>query len=639
MPTSPVSYQVFARKYRPQNFDEVVGQGHIVRTLKNAIEQNRLAHAYLFVGPRGTGKTSTARILAKALNCVHGPTTKPCGECPLCVEIAEGRSLNVLEFDAASNTGVDKVRELIIENVKYAPASGQYKLYIVDEVHMLSTSSFNALLKTLEEPPSHVIFIFATTDPQKVPLTIISRCQRFDLRRIPTPLIEQHLQFIAGKEGITLAPVAAQAIARGAEGGLRDAESMLDQLVAFCGSSITEEDVLSVFGFTAQETVSTMCGAMLAGQTGQALEVLQGQAEKGKDLSRLMTDVIGHLRDLLVMKADPEGLRADVSEGMFAQLEEQSGALSTDRLLELIEQFAAAETRMKWASNKKLHFEVAIIKAVQTLEQATLSEILDTLTAIRGGGELPARTGPPAGKPPLPRAAPRKIAAAEEPGVARAIAPVISSVVAPAVATVIAPKAEPRQPDTVSAEAEKPVVAAEPVSKVSEGPGDEVVEPIAKVVAEHPVAKGEVTEMLEVPSVPVAEAARNEEPVDVTALWTDVLVGVRKERPLISTWLEAGMLLGVDERTVRLGFPPAQRMAMDSLARPNNRTFLEKLFAGLTGQKRELVCEAKEGLVVTPANLPPPEPEPKAADPMEEFKNDPLIRRALEIFQAEIQPA
>jgi len=413
-----VSYQVFARKYRPQNFDEVVGQAHITQTLKNAIEQRRLAHAYLFVGPRGTGKTSTARILAKALNCEHGPTTMPCGECPQCREIAEGRSLNVLEFDAASNTQVDKVRELIIDNVKYAPTGGRYKLYIVDEVHMLSNSSFNALLKTLEEPPSHVIFIFATTDPQKVPLTIISRCQRFDLRRIPAPLIEQHLQLIAGKEKIELTPAAAQAIARGAEGGLRDAESMLDQLVAFCGARIAEEDVLSIFGFSAQETVSTLCGEILAGRCGEALGALQGQAEKGKDLSRLMADVITHLRDLLVMKADPEGLRADVSPELFAALEQQTGGLSTDRLLELIEQFAAAETRMKWAPNKKLHFEIAIIKAVQTLEQATLSEILDALAAIRGGGELPARAGGNAGageKPARPAAsvAPRKAAAPE----------------------------------------------------------------------------------------------------------------------------------------------------------------------------------------------------------------------------------
>src|SRR6266481_3346629 len=243
-----VSYEVFARKYRPQTFDDIVGQSHVSRTLKNAVAQNRLAHAYLFVGPRGIGKTSTARILAKALNCIHGPTVNPCGVCHNCREIAAGNSLDVLEIDGASNNGVEQVRELR-ENARYAPAKSRFKIYIIDEVHMLTSAAYNALLKTLEAPPPHVKFIFATTEPQKVLATIVSRCQRFDLNRIPAKLIAEHLQFIAKKEKITLELAAAHAIARGAEGGLRDAESMLDQLVAFCGDKISESDVLSVFGF------------------------------------------------------------------------------------------------------------------------------------------------------------------------------------------------------------------------------------------------------------------------------------------------------------------------------------------------------------------------------------------------------
>jgi DNA polymerase-3 subunit gamma/tau len=250
-----VSYQVFARKYRPQTFDDLVGQTHVVRTLKNAIEQKRLAHAYLFVGPRGTGKTSTARILAKALNASKARRVTPCGVCDNCKEISGGNSLDVLELDAASNRGIDDVRELR-DNVRYAPAKGKYKIYIIDEVHMLTKEAANALLKTLEEPPQHVIFCLATTEPEKLPITILSRCQRFDLHRIPANLIAQHLQFIAEKEKVKLEPSAAHAIARGADGGLRDAESMLDQLVAFCGETIAESDVLNVFGFTSEQTVA-----------------------------------------------------------------------------------------------------------------------------------------------------------------------------------------------------------------------------------------------------------------------------------------------------------------------------------------------------------------------------------------------
>jgi DNA polymerase-3 subunit gamma/tau len=381
-----VSYEVFARKYRPQTFDDLVGQGHVSRTLKNAVEQNRLAHAYLFVGPRGTGKTSTARILSKALNCSNAPepTIKPCGVCDNCREIAGGNSLDVLEIDGASNNGVEQVRELR-DNVRYAPAKSRFKIYIIDEVHMLSSAAFNALLKTLEEPPAHVKFIFATTEPQKVLPTILSRCQRFDLHRIATNLIAQHLQFIAGKEKLKLAPAAAHAIARGAEGGMRDAESMLDQLVAFCGETIEEDDVLKVFGFTSEERVADFVGRMLRSETAEALELLQEQCDAGKDMMKLMTDTIAYLRDLLVFKIKPDALSDEVTQEIRGEIEKQAPMLETPRLLELIDQLAVAEGRMKWAPNKKLHFEVAVIKAIQTLNQATLDEVIENLSALRDG--------------------------------------------------------------------------------------------------------------------------------------------------------------------------------------------------------------------------------------------------------------
>jgi len=388
-----VSYEVFARKYRPQTFDDLVGQAHVSRTLKNAVAQNRLAHAYLFVGPRGVGKTSTARILAKSLNCVKGPTVTPCGECDNCREIAAGNSLDVIEIDGASNNSVDDVRQLR-ENVRYAPAKGRYKIYLIDEVHMLSQAAFNALLKTLEEPPEHVKFVFATTEPQKVLPTILSRCQRFDLHRIPANLIAKHLQFIAENEKITLEPAPAHAIARGAEGGLRDAESMLDQLVAFCGEKISENDVLNVFGFTSGQTVVDLTGRILRTETPGAIDLLQQQSDDGKDMMRLISDLIAYLRDLLVFKAKPDALKEDVEADVQTSLAAHAELVTTDRLLELVDQFAAAEGRMKWVPNKKLHFEVAIIKAIQSLGQATLDEVIEKLSQLRDGKIVPQKQSP-----------------------------------------------------------------------------------------------------------------------------------------------------------------------------------------------------------------------------------------------------
>src|SRR6266536_270039 len=389
-----MSYEVFARKYRPQTFDDLVGQAHVSRTLKNAVAQNLLADAYLFVGPRGIGKTSTARILDKSLNCVKGPTVTPCGVCDNCLEIAAGNSLDVIEIDGASNRGIDDVRELR-DNVRYAPAKSRLKIYIIDEVHMLTKEAFNALLKTLEEPPEHVKFIFATTEPQKVLPTILSRCQRFDLHRIPANLIAKHLQFIAGKEQITLEPAAAHAIARGAEGGLRDAESMLDQLVAFCGEKISENDVLDVFGFTSEQTVADLTGRILRGETPGAIDLLHQQSDAGKDMMRLMSDLIAYLRDLLVFKVKPDALKEDVEADVQTSLATHAELVATDRLLELVDQFAAAEGRMKWAPNKKLHFEVAIIKAIQSLGQATLDEVIEKLRELRDGGKAQSATPSP----------------------------------------------------------------------------------------------------------------------------------------------------------------------------------------------------------------------------------------------------
>jgi DNA polymerase III subunit gamma/tau len=373
-----VSYQVFARKYRPKTFDDVLGQDHVVRTLRNAIAQKRLAHAYLFVGPRGTGKTSTARILAKALNCTNGPKADFDPDESVCIEIAEGRSLDVLEIDGASNNGVDQVRDLR-ESVRFAPASGQFKIYYIDEVHMLTNAAFNALLKTLEEPPPHVKFIFATTEANKILPTILSRCQRFDLRPIPTDLIAKHLLHIADLEGVTLEKTAAWAVAKGADGGMRDAQSMLDQLVSFCGNTITEANVLDVFGFTSREKVAQLGGALLARDTPTALSLIQKEAETGRELSQLLGELVGALRSLLIAKLDPsadgEGIPTDLWEGLV----KAADAYPPDRILSAIDVFAETEGRMKWSTNKRLHLELGLIKAIQSLGELRLSDVIKVL--------------------------------------------------------------------------------------------------------------------------------------------------------------------------------------------------------------------------------------------------------------------
>ncbi|MCX7869740.1 MAG: DNA polymerase III subunit gamma/tau, partial [Terrimicrobiaceae bacterium] len=307
---------------------------------------------------------------------------EPCGRCDACVEIAEGRCLDVIEIDGASNNGVDNIRDLR-EGAAYAPARCPFKIYLIDEVHMLSTGAFNALLKTLEEPPPHVKFIFATTEAQKVPATITSRCQRFDLRRIPAAAIAAHLLRIAEKEGVRLEEAAAAAIARAAEGGLRDAESMLDQAVAFCGSSITRDGVMDIFGFTPHEVVSGLVEKVLARDAKSALAMIAGQAEAGRDLSRLLADVTAHLRDLLV-----QGVGSD-------------SPARRESLLLLLDHFSETEDRMRWSPDKKLQMDVAAIKAVHLLGQATLDDVLENLLAI---GASP-QAAQPGTSTPAPKAA------------------------------------------------------------------------------------------------------------------------------------------------------------------------------------------------------------------------------------------
>jgi DNA polymerase III subunit gamma/tau len=379
-----MAYEVLARKWRPQHFDDVVGQGHVTQTLKNAITSGRIAHAYLFVGPRGIGKTSVARIFAKALNCLNGgPTVTPCGTCDNCREITAGNSLDVMEIDGASNNGVEQVRDLR-ETVRYAPTRGAFKIYIIDEVHMLSTAAFNALLKTLEEPPPHVKFFFATTEPEKILATIVSRCQRFDLRRIPVPLIVERLEQIAKADAIDADRDALLAVARGAEGGMRDAQSALDQLISFKGNTIREEDVLAVFGLVARSTLERLAAQVLAGEIPALLTTVAELDAGGKDLQRLVADLMDHFRNLLVCLNVPDPQATlELTVEQVDVLRTQAAHTDTERVLRITDVLAELEDRMRFALSKRTLLETALIRCSRMATVVSLDEILGKLNALR----------------------------------------------------------------------------------------------------------------------------------------------------------------------------------------------------------------------------------------------------------------
>jgi DNA polymerase-3 subunit gamma/tau len=364
-------YQVIARKWRPQTFDDVVGQDHVVRTLKNAIARNRIAHAYLFVGPRGTGKTSTARIFAKALNCTGGPKADFDPNDPVVQTIADGTSMDVIEIDGASNNSVDQIRDLR-DDVRYAPSQGKYKIYIIDEVHMLSTAAFNALLKTLEEPPPHVKFVFATTDVQKVLPTIISRCQRFDLKPIPPELIIQRLKQIAGDEKIKVSEEALASIARMADGGMRDAQSIFDQMISFCGNEIGEADVLDVYGLVSAEKIAALAGALATGNHAALVAIVDECDQAGRDLVRLLADLQALVRQALLTSIATGG-----------QTEMLGGVkMSTEQLTRMLDALREGEGSVKLGLSEKINFEVSLLKAIEASRARAIDSLIKELAAL-----------------------------------------------------------------------------------------------------------------------------------------------------------------------------------------------------------------------------------------------------------------
>ena len=574
-------YEVIARKYRPQHFAEVIGQDHVVQTLTHAIEQKRIAHAYLFCGPRGTGKTTIARIFAKCLNCEGGPKIAFDDKDPRCIEIAEGRSLDVLEIDGASNNGVEQVRELR-ETCKYAPANSKFKIYIIDEVHMLSTAAFNALLKTLEEPPAHVKFMFATTDPEKVLPTILSRCQRFDLRRIPNALITKHLASIAKKEKVKIDDDALHAIARGADGAMRDAESTLDQLISFCGDKIEEGDVLTMFGLAAQSQILGLSQAVLAGEIQTALTELNALAQKGKDLGRLLSDLLNHFRNLLIYQVSRGDLNLlEVSELEVAALKEQASLANTEALTRILEVLTDSELRLRDAASRKILLEVALLKAIEARSAISLDSVLKQLNSLRGGGRGP--------------------------GFQPASPTVKSSVTAPA------------------------------------------TKPIPKTHAAHLEA-----------AAPAAIVEATPVSAELAGLWAKLIEAVGRVSPFTRSYLVDANPVSFEKSILTIGFDPEFEDHLGLVDNARNHTLLQTKLAELGHANAQIkfvkteasAARAPQSSPPAPAAVTAPKrteggasassasaakekPVPVAFD-KNDFKNDPLIQKALEIFKGQI---
>src|SRR5678815_4192227 len=375
-----MSYQVLARKWRPQRFDDVVGQEVVTRTLRNAIASGRIAHAFVFAGQRGSGKTTTARILARALNCINGPTVDPCGECDACVEIAQGRDMDVLEIDAASHTGIDNIREVIIAGLQITPVRDRYKIFIIDEVHQLSTPSFNALLKSIEEPPAHVVFMMATTELHKIPDTILSRSQVFEFRSIPAKAIAAQLRRIADAEGISVPDAALALVARAAEGSMRDAQSAFDQVIAFAGTTIGVDDVSAVLGLIGRDLLFDLVEAVLDEDGPRAFALADRAVESGHDLRLVCRELAGLVRDLMIVSVDPARTnQGEIAEGERPRVTALAKRFSREDLMRAFDVLAKAEQDIRNASQPRYHLEMALLRWMHLRKLVPLTDLLDQM--------------------------------------------------------------------------------------------------------------------------------------------------------------------------------------------------------------------------------------------------------------------
>jgi len=616
-----MDYQVSARKYRPGTFDDVVGQSHVVQTLMNAVDTKRIAHAYLFSGTRGVGKTTVARILAKALNCEQGPTGHPCNTCVNCIEITQGTSVDVMEIDGASNTSVDDVRE-IRENVKFSPFRGHYRVYIIDEVHMLSNSAFNALLKTLEEPPSHVVFIFATTEIHKIPATIMSRCQHYNFRRIARQEIIDRLRHVATQDGMTIEDRSFTALARASEGSMRDGLSLLDQAVAFGGKTIAHADLEVLLGAVPQELVQGMSAAILTQDSPAALAVLAHLLDQGHDLKAFCSDVVELLRNLLVASVVPAGteLRGliEATEEDIQQLAVEAKKLTPEQLQELLTIFSQAEDSLRYSAHPRFVLEAAAVRATRLVRQQERRADIPPQAATSSSVQKPSVK--PDTSAPTPSAAPRPAPSAT------------ATTPRPAALVGSAPQPPRTGPSSASARpatpvASKPIPTIQPVqaSTLQDSKLDKALSP--------PTPPGGT----QTAAVDSSAPARSSELS--TLNWELVQEEVAASFPNFAPFLEAGRFVSLEGGQVTIGFAKQATLARSMMEKEDNLRALSTLCERHVGQPiriRVVELSASDPPGLTMAQVRAAKEQEQRMVLFERARATPVAKQALDIFGADL---
>ena len=626
-----MEYQVSARKFRPGTFEELIGQPHVVQTLRNAILRQQVAHAYLFSGMRGVGKTTAARILAKALNCGRseaqsgadgpeqsrrGPTPEPCGQCESCLEITRGNSVDVIEIDGASNTGVDDVRELR-ENVKFSPFRGTYRIYIIDEVHMLSNSAFNALLKTLEEPPPHAVFIFATTEVHKIPPTITSRCQHFNFRRIPRREIIARLQEVVTHVGVTINERSLGAMARASEGSMRDALSLLDQAVAFGGQSIAEQDVDEMLGAVPDELVSRLVQTVVSQDPAAAVALVGEVVDHGYDLRAYCGAVVERMRHLMIAAVVPgfeqaQGLM-DLPDEEVKNLLTEAKSFSVEQVQEVFHLFAQAEDRLRSTAHPRFVFEVAAVRAARLLQPGAQV----TGQAETGRGPQPQAASTPAEKPRPASGAPPSPARQPDHRAGTSGRPFGSASF---------DSAQDRPPAPVSGQGGRPSPPAQKIPTSNAASAPRAARPAAEAKS-APQPK---------PASPGSPPAIREED------WQRVVESVIQDSPNIGTFLEMGTLVKIEGNQVIVGFPKTAAVACSRIQKEEARALIAKVCQTVAGASIhlrvvELTGEPGDGLTIRQMRTKRREQDDEAL--LEQARANPMVKQAMELFGGEVVKA